>query len=326
MLGEQISEEDERAYEALKEFGEPAIEITSLPLFRWFKHIKEYHGTNDAQCSFCQKPIVISMMKFAIATSKSPDPVFNCSGCKDYEDKLSFFEDCLKTTRYIHGDTLTNKELETFQKILRPLVSVVERCRNSYPNLTSYILRLEELSTDVTGATCLACAKKFNYLKYENLVYGIKAESPFCNDCYYNKGLEKLVKAGRTLGENACFFGFNHENIKRETDYFNQLKDFEPLAKHCLYPSLELWFTTIKANKWDPIVKCDGCSKDFANNSQAFMEIKGNRYYACSGKCKEQVGMKARRKDKEQDKFEKIKERLNVNVVEGRDVIDPEST
>lgn len=114
MNGEEMSNEDERAFDILKEFGGPAIELLSKPLFTWFSQIKEYQGNNEANCSFCEKPILISMLKFAIATAKASNPIFNCNACRDHEEKLSFFEDCLKKSEYIHEDMLMPKEIETF--------------------------------------------------------------------------------------------------------------------------------------------------------------------------------------------------------------------
>lgn len=77
---------------------------------------------------------------------------------------------------------------------------MVERYPESFPKLTSYLFRMRDLVNQVSNATCLGCKKKFNYYKFENIFFGVKADSPVCEKCYYDKGLEKLVQAGKVLG------------------------------------------------------------------------------------------------------------------------------
>jgi hypothetical protein len=65
---------------------------------------------------------------------------------------------------------------------------------------------MEDLTVRKTNIKCIGCNAWYNYLKYENLLYGFKEDSTFCNDCYY-KYLEDLVKLGRDLRGNDSFNG-----------------------------------------------------------------------------------------------------------------------
>ena len=51
---------------------------------------------------------------------------------------------------------------------------------------------------------CVTCATVYSYYKFENLIYGFKEDSLFCNDCYY-KYLEKLHNFGRELAYKKYF-------------------------------------------------------------------------------------------------------------------------
>ena len=65
-----------------------------------------------------------------------------------------------------------------------------------------------------------------------------------------------------------------------------------------IFPRLEEWFELIKENYEEPVVKCDGCSKEFRNNPLAKLIIGNDKYYACCGDCKGKVSDRARKEKK----------------------------
>ena len=52
---------------------------------------------------------------------------------------------------------------------------------------------------------CLGCGKKFDIMRFENLLFGVKAETNFCVPCY-DKTLRTIVSSGMQLGNQKLFF------------------------------------------------------------------------------------------------------------------------
>ncbi len=94
------------------------------------------------------------------------------------------------------SDEFELKEIEVFKKIAEMRLDI-NKFKNTFIHLHQYIARMDDLST-WKNQTCVNCKKKYDFLQYENLQFGFKETSFFCNECYY-LCLEKLVKFAREL-------------------------------------------------------------------------------------------------------------------------------
>ena len=92
---------------------------------------------------------------------------------------------------YIEADQFEGKEVETYKKINLHKI-YIQKFKQTFARLNDYLDRMEELSTWKLQQICISCSVKFDYLPYENIIYGFLETSPFCNDCYY-KDLDKLI-------------------------------------------------------------------------------------------------------------------------------------
>jgi hypothetical protein len=71
---------------------------------------------------------------------------------------------------------------------------------------------------------CTNCKKKYEFLQNENLLFGFKETSLFCNDCYY-VCLDKLVKFARELQNRKFFFGSaNKQEDEQEMKKYKQIR------------------------------------------------------------------------------------------------------
>ena len=112
------------------------------------------------------------MTKITIATAKGKDPVLACKGCKQHEETLNGFEKKLSSDDYITGPAISGKEIEHYQKTIKPLSSFIEKCQGAFPKLFQYMLNMITLTSEVKGASCMDCKKTFDFFKYENLIMG----------------------------------------------------------------------------------------------------------------------------------------------------------
>jgi hypothetical protein len=67
----------------------------------------------------------------------------------------------------------------------------------------------------------------------------------------------------------------------------------------------------MKENYEEPIVECEGCNKKFSNNKNASIIVGEKRYYACSGPCKSKVGEIMRRRERNEERKEKLIDMIN---------------
>ena len=107
---------------------------------------------------------------------------------------------------------------------------------------------MEDLTTWKMNQICLSCSKKFNYLQCENILYGFKETSPFCNDCYYTC-LDKLVKFGRDLQGRQFFVGFGSKlEQDLEIKKYKQVRDIVCFVEHTIYPNLIAWCNLMESH------------------------------------------------------------------------------
>jgi hypothetical protein len=89
------------------------------------------------------------------------------------------------------------------------------------------------------------------------------------------------------------------------------VKPYAAYVKHLIFPNLQEWFEIMKENYEEPIVECEGCNKKFSNNKNASIIVGEKRYYACSGPCKSKVGEIMRRRERNEERKEKLIDMIN---------------
>lgn len=149
------------------------------------------------------------------------------------------------------------------------------------------------------------------YLKYENLMYGIKEDSVVCVKCY-NKNMKILVEHSDILKnkQKEVFIGLGDDQIQREMGFYNKLRLYEEHAKHLYDDNLREWFALMKENAEEPVVACNHCGKEFKNNVHARFYVGDDKYYACSGDCKGRIAEKARSEKKKEKQKQQLDQTL----------------
>ena len=242
------------------------------------------------------------MIRLMILTAKSEDAALTCLDCVDNSKNWEYYEKKLKKNPYIEGPSFSINEIEIYSKQLKKEAKKIESFKDTFPELNKYMARMSELTTPYKGQKCQYCQKSFDFLKYENLHFGLKEDTTVCDNCY-DKNIKILVDHNRELikKKREVFFGIGDPQIKQEMGIYNKLRVFEKYAQHLLEDNLREWFLLMKDNAEEPIVECANCGKPFKNNPHAKMFVGDDKFYACSGDCKARVADKAR-KEKKQEK------------------------
>ena len=113
----------------------------------------------------------------------------------------------------------------------------------SFPKLRDYLLKMDNLVALQRDQTCVICKRKYDFFKFENLVYSFKEDSLFCNNCYYEY-LEKLVNFGLELGPKPYFtvaWDSGLFNMQAELKKYAEVRKYRQYAQHTIFPNLVEW-------------------------------------------------------------------------------------
>ena len=154
------------------------------------------------------------------------------------------------------------REVKNYEKELQPLAHLIEKYNKTFPKVASYMQMMQAL-TKQESVLCQICNRKFEILRFENLLFGVKEETNICEPCY-QKHLQFVVTNGMQLGNHKMFF---KDSWGQEVQLCKKIKPYKDYLKYTLYPNLIAWYDLISDVLDNPIVKCDVCPKEFKNHT-----------------------------------------------------------
>ena len=143
---------------------------------RWYLEISSLMTEEQASCSFCQKSVTVPLLRVMIAAAQSQDALIECESCQPQVQPLRYFEDKLKDQKFIKSNFFVDQELSVYEKEVKPLGHLVKKFSASFPKLTLYISLMDYL-TKQESVICQSCQRKFDLLRFENLIFGINEDA-----------------------------------------------------------------------------------------------------------------------------------------------------